>query len=220
MPRLWAASLDEHRALVLDRLVDAYVSLVRDRGVEDLTVAAVARRADLARSAVYNHVDHLHDLALVHTEDTITRWVAGLRDARPGHHGAWAAIEDLVVQSMAMFAEDPLAGLDLATQLDEQRAAHLRELMQPLMTHLLDTVTAGVASGEFVDEDPRELTTFVWACLSGYRTMVGNARLPADVASATAVRLLQRTLVASPSRVASPGDAAVPAPGHRRRARG
>ncbi|MBY5162220.1 TetR/AcrR family transcriptional regulator [Salsipaludibacter albus] len=198
MPKLWADSLDEHRALVLERLVDAYVSLVAEQGVEGLTVAAVAERAELARSAVYNHVDHLHDLALLHAEHTMASWLGPLQERAAAGASAWELLEDLVRNSLQVFAEDPLAGMDLASHLDDAQAARLSELLGPIREHLQQTVSRGVTDGEFVDLDPRALAGFVWACISGYRTMVGTMGMPHAVAADTLVPLLGRAVLAVP----------------------
>lgn len=197
MPKLWADSLDEHRALVRRRLVDAFLELVEEQGLDDVTVSAVASRADLARSAVYNHVDHLHDLALWHAEHVMGEWLAGLEAQH--HDDGWAPVEHLVRQSMAVFAADPLAGLDLAPHLDAQRAARLHALLAPIMAHLQRVVADGVASGDLVDEDPDDLGGFVWATIAGYRTLVGDGRLPPDRATAVLVRLLGRAIRRDPA---------------------
>lgn len=198
MPKLWANSLDEHRALVRARLVEAYVALAAERGVDEVTVAAVAERADLARSAVYNHVDHLHDLALWHAERVMGEWLDSLRADAADSPGAWQRVEDIVRRSLAVFASDPIAGMDLVQHLDEERAARLYALLAPIMEHLRHVVAEGVRSGELVDEDPADMLSFIWATLSGYRTMVGSGRLPADAAADTAVRLLERAVRAGP----------------------
>ena len=194
MPKLWADTLDEHRALVLERLVDAYVDLVAEQGAEGLTVSAVAARADLARSAVYNHVDHLHDLALVHAEQTMAAWLQPLQARAARGASAWELLEDLVRSSLQVFAEDPLAGLDLASHLDDAQNARLGALLAPIRRHLQDVVARGVADGEFVDVDPAALAGFVWACISGYRTLVGASGMPHEVAAATLVPLLGRAV--------------------------
>ncbi len=194
MPKLWADSLDEHRALVRSRLVAAFVSLVDEQGIEEVTVAAVAARADLARSAVYNHVDHLHDLALWHAEQVMGDWLAGLQHRPDDDRGAWGPIEDLVRQSMDVFSADPLAGLDLAHHLDDDRARRLFALLAPITTHVHRVVADGVASGDLVDEDPTELAGFVWATIAGYRTMVADGRVAPGPAADTLVRLVGRAI--------------------------
>lgn len=207
MPKLWAPSLDEHRALVRRRLVDAFVSLVEERGIDDVTISAVAKRADLARSAVYNHVDHLHDLALLHVDQVTADWLAGLAADDGDPRGAWGRLEDLVRASIHAFVEDPLAGMDLVEHLDDVRARRLRETMAPIMTHLSRVVADGVGSGEFVDEDPMELTGFVWATIGGYRTVLAAADRDAAAGADAAdliVRLLGRAIRTAPDH-ARPG---------------
>ncbi len=198
MPKLWADSLEEHRALVRRRLVDAFLDLVDERGIEEVTVAAVAARAGLARSAVYNHVGHLHDLALWHAEQVMGDWLVGLQEVEDDDRGGWGPIEDVVRQSMAVFAADPLAGLDLAHHLDDDRAARLFTLLSPIMAHVHEAVAAGVASGDLVDEDPVELAGFVWATIAGYRPSVGDGRMPPGPAADTIVRLLGRAIRRNP----------------------
>ncbi len=198
MPKLWADSLDEHRALVRARLVDAFLELVEEHGLDEVTVSAVAARADLARSAVYNHVDHLHDLALWHAERVMGEWLADLQRNEVVSGDAWTRMEALVRASLAVFASDPLAGLDLGAHLDEERSARLYGHLQPIMAHLHAIVADGVASGEFVDEDPRDLAGFVWATIGGYRTVVGQGRMPADHATDVLVRLLARAIRRAP----------------------
>lgn len=194
MPKLLADTLDEHRAIVRRRLVDAFVACAQEQPLDEVTVAAVAARAGMARSAVYNHVDHLHDLALLHSEGVIGAWLAALDDETDAP--AFDRIEDLVRHGLRMFATDPLAGLDLSGHLDEERMGRLFQQLAPVVRHLHTTVADGVASGELVAEDPIELAGFVWATVSGHRTEVAErGRDPDDVADLV-VRLLRRAVVA------------------------
>jgi len=192
MPRLWADSVDEHRTLVRRRLVDAFVELLDEGPMDDVTVSAVAERAGLARSAVYNHVDHVHDLALLHAEEVIGQWLAPLR-AESG--SALDRLDRLVATSFEIFASDKLGGMDLTGHLDEERSARMFGLLAPIMAHLHQLVADGVASGEFVDEDPAELAQFVWATIGGYRSILGSGHTdPAEAAEMTS-RMLRRALV-------------------------
>ena len=71
MPSLWADSLDEHRELVLGKVLSAYEALRAEVGVEAVTLTAVAQRAGIARSALYNYVKDKHGLVLLHAERTM-----------------------------------------------------------------------------------------------------------------------------------------------------
>ncbi len=217
MPRLWADSVDEHRILVRRRLVDAFVELLDEGPMEDVTVSAVAARAGLARSAVYNYVDHVHDLVLLHAEEMIEEWLAPLRDApidppaagraagpaesgasssQPSTSSSFDRLDRLVVTSFEVFATDRLGGMDLTGHLDEERSAKLFGLLAPIMAHMHQIVADGVASGEFVDEDPSELTQFTWAAIGGHRSMLGSGATDPAAAAAVTSRMLHRALVA------------------------
>ncbi len=89
MPRIAAATLAEHRAARLAQLLDAGRALLVARGVESVTMAAVARHAGLTRSSVYEYFGTVSDLR------------AAVLDADAGH---WA----LLLQSEHE-PDDPLA---------------------------------------------------------------------------------------------------------------
>lgn len=194
MPKLWADSLDEHRALVRGRLVDAFLELLEDRPLDEVTVAAVAERADIARSAVYNHVDHLHDLALFHAERTMGAWADEVRAV--GDAPAPERLATLVAVSLRTFAEDPIGGMELSGHMDAERRARLRGMLAPLREETAAICRDGVASGDFVDRDPMVLAGFVWAVVGGYRPLVGTGRVDVDETAAAATELLLRALVA------------------------
>jgi AcrR family transcriptional regulator len=193
MAKLWARTLDEHRSLVRRRLVDAFVTLTRERPLDEVTIAAVAEHAELARSAVYNHVDHLHDLALWHTEDTVAAWLASLDDAPPDEPALdW--IERLVRSSLEIFADDPVGGLDLSGHLDPSRRERLFRLLSPILTRIRERVARGVEDGELAGGSADELAGHVWAVVSGYRSTVSSGRVPPAEAADAAVRMLRRAM--------------------------
>lgn len=201
MPKLWADNIDDHRTLVRRRLVDAFLELLGEGPLDQVTMSAVAERADLARSAVYNHVDHVHDLALLHAEQLIGDWLAPLQaDAEAGRDmPAFDRLEHLVRTSFEVFATDQLGGMDLSGHLDPQRSARLFGLLMPIMQHLRDIVVDGVESGEFVAEDTAALTQYVWASIGGHRAMLGGGRADPAAAADMVVRMLRRALLADPA---------------------
>lgn len=62
MPKIWDASVAEHKVRVREAIMDAAVDLAAERGRQDVTMSAVAERAELGRATVYNYfpdVDHI-----------------------------------------------------------------------------------------------------------------------------------------------------------------
>ncbi|GAB3811486.1 TetR/AcrR family transcriptional regulator [Tessaracoccus terricola] len=108
MPRISAATVAEHRAIIQNKLVDAAEEILRSGEPEKLTAATVAQAAGIARNSIYRYVDSVDDLhgmvlarslpgwleavdaALADVEDPTERIVvwtaANLREsARTGH---------------------------------------------------------------------------------------------------------------------------------------
>lgn len=62
MPRIDAPTVAQHRAQVLERLVDAAEAILRGDSPERLTAAAVSSAAGIARNSIYRYVDSVDDL--------------------------------------------------------------------------------------------------------------------------------------------------------------
>lgn len=84
MPRIEAATVAEHRDLVLSRLIDAAEAIVRDEGADKLTAGAVTARAGIARNSIYRYVDSVDDLAGLVIARHLPEWLAGTDAALAG----------------------------------------------------------------------------------------------------------------------------------------
>lgn len=85
MPKIEAASVAEHRAMVQRRLVDAAEQLMRTH--RPLTAAAVANAAGIARNSIYRYVDSVDELRDLVIDRYLPQWLAAvdreLAAARP-----------------------------------------------------------------------------------------------------------------------------------------
>ena len=108
MPKISAPSIVEHRELRRQQLISAALELALGEGAEAVTVAAVAKKAGLARSSIYEYfassADLLADLILEELDyysnrlavaivdatdpfEKIEHWIAeGLRYVADGRH--------------------------------------------------------------------------------------------------------------------------------------
>lgn len=89
------------------RLLTAFADLAAEVPLDDITLTAVAERAGLTRSAVYNYVTSKHDLLLAHTADVTRRWVDRL--VREGGGTVADRLGRFVAATLRVFAEDRLA---------------------------------------------------------------------------------------------------------------
>lgn len=203
MPSIWGETLSEHRALVLERLTDAFADLMRERGFEGTTLAAVAERAGIARSAVYNHVKDKHDLLLVHTERVLERTGAELRRALDAERGADRKLARYVEVAFVSWATEASAGMDVMQALDEDDRVRLRRQLAPMFDLLAAVIREGVASGLFRAGSPQELAQFVAAALDGYRMRLGAGDLEPRAAAEQVSTLLLHGLTGEPPRAQS-----------------
>lgn len=56
MPKLWTATIDEHRSAVLNAILDATGELVRENGMTGLSMTALAAGAGVGRATLYKYV--------------------------------------------------------------------------------------------------------------------------------------------------------------------
>lgn len=75
MPRIEAATVAEHRALVLERLVDAAEEIMRAGGVDALTAGDVCAAAGIARNGLYRYVKSVDDLKALVVARHLPGWL-------------------------------------------------------------------------------------------------------------------------------------------------
>lgn len=190
MPSIWATTLEEHRALVLGRLLDAFAELLHERGLEATTVAAVAERAGIARSAVYNHVGDKHELLLAHAERLFRRAAEDLRAQLPADLPARERLRRYVAATFAGVGGEPAAGTDVMGLLDGRQQERLRAHLRPLHDLLRDVIRDGLADGSFRGGSVDDLAGFVSAVLSGYHGPLTRGELDPTTAAAQCAHLL------------------------------
>jgi AcrR family transcriptional regulator len=85
MPKISAPSIVEHRELRRQQLISAALELALGEGTEAVTVAAVAKKAGLARSSIYEYfassADLIADLILEELDYYSNRLAAAIVDA-------------------------------------------------------------------------------------------------------------------------------------------
>ena len=189
MPNLWAESLDQHRRMVLSRILDAYGRLHGEHGFDGVTLSAVAGEAGLARSAIYNYVEDKHDLALTHAERGVAEAHAELAEAIAAADGPLGRLEAYVRLAITGHARWTGSGDDLMPLLSEEEQRRMLVALDPLRTLLVDVVAGGIEAGAL--RGPLGDTMgFVWAIVSGYRMPVAGGHVDPDAAADTACALL------------------------------
>lgn len=78
MPRIEAETVVEHREALRRRVFDAFAALMAERGYDGISMAQIAARADLGRTAIYHHFPDKERLLVAFATDETDRYLCDL----------------------------------------------------------------------------------------------------------------------------------------------
>ena len=174
VPRI-SGSLEDHRAATRERILLAVREIMASEGVDRLSVAEVAGRANLNRGVVYNYFTGVRGLLIAHTEHETARFTEELRRALEEATTPTERIVVYVRRQLADFAACPRpAGPELAALLGPDGHREIRAHVETLGRLLAGIIEDGVATGEFAPCDPMETARLIHACLGAERFPLGQ----------------------------------------------
>ena len=178
MPRLWNATIDEHRRTVHTAILDAAAALITEQGLAAVTMAQIAAQAGIGRATLYKYFPDVEAIVVAWHERLVEQHLTRLTHA--------AAIETapaqrlrLVLTTLAELSggrHQPGTaghGPDLAVPL--HRAEHLHQARHRLHQLLVDVVQAAVDAGTVRGDVPAgELATFCQHALGAAADAAGT----------------------------------------------
>jgi AcrR family transcriptional regulator len=163
VPRISAPTIAEHRARTYDALLDAVDALIAEHGFESVSMGGIAKRAGIARTAIYNYApDKLTLLAAAASR--------GAADMRASIDGALhvpgldpparlTVIVRLLLLTLTTSTELLLAARGARGGLDRAQTEQAR---MPFRTEvgarISEIVSEGIADGSFAPSDDMNLT--------------------------------------------------------------
>jgi len=196
MPRISAENLEAHRAETTDRLLDAWSELVLERGYDGVSLADVAKRIGLARTAVYNYFSDREELLFAWTDREVTRTMDVL-------HGRLATV-DSAVDKLHEFVVIELESFEASHLPQGQEVVHFLgpDVWQRFMAHvepveaiLRDILQEGFESGEFEDADIDQTLPMVMACVGAERGALAAGSATVKEATERVLSFLERALL-------------------------
>jgi AcrR family transcriptional regulator len=152
MPRISADTVAEHRDRTMTRLLDSFDQAIAEDNYADLTLAAIAERAGIARNTVYNYAKDKRALLLAAVDRAMNGVLTDLETALTAEVSARERLCDVIDRLLRDFSSGSprvlvLQGLQEGwplgrTQTDLPSAVALR-------TRIEDVVRRGIADGEF-----------------------------------------------------------------------
>ncbi len=172
VPRLWTATIDEHRAQVRDAILDTAATLISEQGLLSLTMSQIAQRAEIGRATLYKYFPDVESILLAWHERQVGAHLDQLAHLaeKPG-----APLDRLhaVLAAYAEIARDTPghhdAGITSLLHKGEHiaHAEHaLRHLVRDLMAHAVDDGTVRP------DINPDELANY---CLHALNAAAGQS---------------------------------------------
>ena len=168
MPKIIGGSLQEHREQTRQRLFTALSTLMAERGFDAISFADIAAAAGVGRTAVYNHFSDKEALLMGFITFETERYVETLKRSLEGVEDPLQQLRTYVQAQARLKRVFHLApGPDLRTVLSRGTQQRLREHAVIIEEILREILVAGIARGEFPDQDITTSVALVNACLSG-----------------------------------------------------
>jgi len=145
MPKIKAASLLEHREFRRQQLINAAMELAIAGGAEAITVAAVASKAGLARSSIYEYFSSSADLVADLVLEELDYYTKRLADAVGGATDPYEKIELWIAESLRYVADGrhmlvkSLNTINTPDFRKEEISLGHRNMLAPLRQSLMET---------------------------------------------------------------------------------
>lgn len=169
MPKIIGGSLHEHRIQTRHKLYTALSTLMAEKGFDSITLADIAARAGVGRTAVYNHFKDKDALLLGFISHETEQYVANLERAL-------GEIEDPVEQMRVYVRQNArlrtafsfAPGPDLRTVVGRGTRSRLGDHATMVEDVLRRIIRSGVEAGVFAPQDIEISVPLVNACLRSH----------------------------------------------------
>ncbi len=167
MPRISGETLQQHREQLQRRVFEAFAGLMGERSFDAISMAAIAERADVGRTAIYHHFPDKESVVVAFASHETEEYLARLRDVLGEADGP--------AQRLRLYVRYHLAERDrfhmgLGPQLYGVLGADSRLAIRQHVVAVEDVLRAiletGIADGTFTIEDVDGTMALLHVCLS------------------------------------------------------
>lgn len=187
MPKISAASVEEHREQVQRRVFDAFAGLMAEQSFDAITMAQLAAAAGIGRTAIYHHFADKEAVVVAFASQEASRYIDGLR-------ANLAGVDD-PVERLTIYIRHQLdagqqfhmgLGPQLYGALSHDTMLAIREHVVAIEDVLRGILADGASTGRFDIEDESVTISLIHACLA-----------PRDLSQAAVERFVLRALGAT-----------------------
>ncbi|MFY9332097.1 MAG: TetR/AcrR family transcriptional regulator [Candidatus Nanopelagicales bacterium] len=186
MPAIDAPTVAEHRERRRDTLVHITAEIMIESGCRAVTMASVAKRAGLSRTAVYEYYNSAGDIVADVIVDEMHAWCDYLDDATRTIEDPQARIEAWIRSALGYVSDGRhaivRAAADATLPPVRQAQVHAlhRQLAQPLTVALTELNVAA----------PERTTAFIWSLVDAATRRIEGGRARVDEVDAVTAFVL------------------------------
>lgn len=172
MPRLWHDSVDQHRTVVREAVLDAVGALVADHGLGPVTMSKVAETAGIGRPTLYKYFPDVESLVLAWHERQVARHLEQLASVRDNATGSIDRLTSVLEAYASITYEHPRSGSSAKLHSGQ----HVAQGEQHLHLFMQELIVEGVAEGHLRDDVAgSHLAAYVLSALSAASAMPSEA---------------------------------------------
>jgi AcrR family transcriptional regulator len=175
VPRLWKETIDEHRRVVRDAILEAATRLVARDGLRSVTMSQIAEEAGVGRATLYKYFPDVEAILLVWHEDQLASHLEQLTEVRSRAADPMARLE-VVLETYALLSREAREHHDSELAAVLHRHHQVAAAKQRVTDMVEELVTDGVAAGELRDDvDPSELANYCLHALAAAASLPSRA---------------------------------------------
>lgn len=179
MPRIRAASIDEHKALTRSALLASARQLIDSQGTADVSLAEVALSAGVGRTTLYEYFDDRDDVIASLVEDELPMVLAGLIGSVDVNLPIPERLGELAVRTIEFVATDRVLGVILhrdVGRLGNDAQARIRQSHSQLAAEMTGLYLRGVSAGSFRPMPPAVAGRLISdTIMSGAKVLISGA---------------------------------------------
>ncbi|MBB2915086.1 AcrR family transcriptional regulator [Streptosporangium becharense] len=183
MPRISAATIGEHRTQTRERILRAVSRLIREQGIDTISMTDVAGEAGITRTVLYNYFPDKAALLLAFTERVTHYFIDSYERELPERATPAERLRVFVRLQLAGLLAHPHPGpADLSAALGPDAYQRLADHVEPMQRILTGIIDSGVASGDFRAADVTATARMILAVIGAERVPLLSGAVTADEA--------------------------------------
>lgn len=195
MPRIRAATIDEHKALTRRALLDAAKELIEEAGTAEIPLGEVALAAGVGRTTLYDYFTDRDDMIATLVEEELPQVIDTLISSVPKIGPVDARLAELSMKTVEFVSTDPVFGVILhreAGRMSLEAQQRILESHAELSGEMARLYREGVEQGIFKSMPPHLAGRLIQdTIMSAAKTLIDSeGHIPADVVTSLASQFL------------------------------